>query len=656
MSAPLTPKVIDMAGRAVEPADVPEIVGYLRGCLLAQVRPDGSVRPLRFSAKELDHLQKVGRGHRAQATAGVCLAFATDGDEVSVDIEVLFDLGHDAQIVHEVRQGAREAVDPEAGLVDSVTLEVAGVHSVATVESGTLTFSFHNPGHETVEGRIWLPYIMAVSVDHLRSNGSLAPAAPRPLMVALGDSITQGFVAGASAQTWPVLLSQDLGLDLLNQGVAGHIFDEGSLRRVKRLQEAAPRLVTVAYGTNDWARLASPKKIKRRARAYLERVRDLFGATARIYVISPIWRADAARASASGRPLAWVGGVLRQVCEDLGLRFVDGFDLVPHDSAYLGDMRLHPNAEGCRAMAGSLVDRIDEDRLNERAVDPVTGLGTAAAAADVQSLGRDGAPGGHPAFDALVRTIWRLRQDDGCPWDREQTHASIARNMVEEAYEALEAIESGETGPLVEELGDVLMQVVLQAQIAADAGEFDVDDVVAALDEKLVRRHPHVFGDLSAEDPDAVLDIWESVKDGERSQKDAGLLDSVPRSLPSLMECQKISKRAARAGFDWPDTAAVWDKVAEERAEFEAEEPGSEAAAMEFGDLLFALVNVARKEGIDAEAALRASDAKFRRRWAFVEARCAEEGTGPAELSHERLEELWSLAKDGEGASAPGVE
>ncbi len=213
-----------------------------------------------------------------------------------------------------------------------------------------------------------------------------------------------------------------------------------------------------------------------------------------------------------------------------------------------------------------------------------------------------------------MRTIWRLRQPDGCPWDREQTHGSIQRNMVEEAYEAVDAIDGGDPRHLAEELGDVLMQVLLHAQIADDAGAFSIDDVVAGLDEKLVRRHPHVFGDAAAADEGEVLAIWEQVKDAEREDAEQGLLDSVPRSLPALMECQKVSKRAARAGFDWPSADAVWDKVAEERAEFEAEEPGGEAAELEFGDVLFALVNVARKGGVDAERALRRSTAKFRRR------------------------------------------
>ena len=271
--------------------------------------------------------------------------------------------------------------------------------------------------------------------------------------------------------------------------------------------------------------------------------------------------------------------------------------------------------------------------------------------ADEQTLARDGAPGTHPEFDRLVRTIWRLRQADGCPWDKVQTHDSIARNMIEEAYETLDAIEQGSDAHLLEELGDVMMQVLLHAQIGADEGSFGIDDVCRTLNEKLVRRHPHVFGELGADSPDEVLDIWESIKAGERQaagERDherPGLLDSVPRSLPALMQCQKISKRAARAGFEWDTVEDVWDKVAEERAEFLAEPRGSEAAEMEFGDLLFALVNVARHEGIDAEAALRASNDKFRRRWGAMEAHAAREGIDLEGLSTAELNRIWDAVK-----------
>ena len=271
---------------------------------------------------------------------------------------------------------------------------------------------------------------------------------------------------------------------------------------------------------------------------------------------------------------------------------------------------------------------------------------------DAENAARPDAPTTHPEFDRLVRTMWRLRQPDGCPWDREQTHRSITKNMVEEAYEAVEAIEADDAEHLVEELGDVLEQVVLHAQIAADEGAFTIDDVVHGLNEKLVRRHPHVFGEhAAAGDGGEVQDIWDEVKAAERAaagEKDVrpqGLLDSVPRSLPALMQCQKISKRAAKAGFEWPDETGVWEKVAEERAELEREALGSPERAAEFGDLLFALVNVARWEGIDAEEALAGANRKFRNRWARMEALAAEAGLDLEELDTDVMNELWDRAK-----------
>lgn len=282
----------------------------------------------------------------------------------------------------------------------------------------------------------------------------------------------------------------------------------------------------------------------------------------------------------------------------------------------------------------------------------------------------------HPDFDAFVATIARLRAPDGCPWDREQTHQSIAHNMIEEAYEAVDAIESGDAGHLREELGDVLLQVVLQAQIAADAGEFTIDDVCRDINEKMVRRHPHVFGDATAETAKDTSEIWARVKMEERKAAQAaaaahdgaeasgnaaddaaapvgdasvlagkpeGLLDGVPTSFPALMQAQKISRKAVAAGFEWPDEEGVWEKVAEEVEEFKSAAP--EDAELEFGDVLFSLVNVARWRGIDAENALRATCAKFRRRWAFIEGAAWAQGKDAADLTTEEQEAFWQEAK-----------
>ena len=283
----------------------------------------------------------------------------------------------------------------------------------------------------------------------------------------------------------------------------------------------------------------------------------------------------------------------------------------------------------------------------------------------------------HPAFDSFVRTVAKLRDpDEGCPWNCAQTHASIGDYMIEEAYEALDAIQAADADHLREELGDVLLQVVLQSQIAADAGEFTIDDVCAGVDGKMIRRHPHVFGDVRAENSNEVAELWEQVKLAEKpagGNAREGLLDAVPTHFPALLQCQKISRKAAAAGFEWDTVDDVWDKVAEERAELEAayavapktpdgkvlregelDESRSGSAThpaavsdveMEFGDLLFALVNVARKMGIDAESALRASNAKFRRRFAEIEKAAWEQGREVADLTLDEMEQAWQAAK-----------
>ena len=263
------------------------------------------------------------------------------------------------------------------------------------------------------------------------------------------------------------------------------------------------------------------------------------------------------------------------------------------------------------------------------------------------------------AFAAFADTIAALRAPDGCPWDREQTHDSIAHNMIEEAYEAVDAIEKRDLKHLREELGDVLLQVVLQSQIAADAGEFDVADVCQDVNEKMIRRHPHVFGSAHASSANEVLDIWDKVKIGERNAaneglldkeaKPEGLLDSVPVSFPALMQASKISRKAVSAGFEWDTVDDVWAKVEEEIAEFKqaCAEGDPTSKELEFGDVLFTLVNVARKEKIDPETALRATCRKFRDRWAFMEGAAWALGKHIEDLSMDELQELWDQAKRG---------
>lgn len=263
------------------------------------------------------------------------------------------------------------------------------------------------------------------------------------------------------------------------------------------------------------------------------------------------------------------------------------------------------------------------------------------------------APLAGETFAAFVDTIAALRAPNGCPWDREQTHESIARNMIEEAYEAVDAIEQHDAAHLREELGDVLLQVVLQSQIAADAGEFTVADVCRDVNAKMIRRHPHVFGEASAGSAEEVLSIWDNVKLAEKSAADAqaeepeGLLDSVPVSFPALLQAYKISRKAVAAGFEWDTVEDVWAKVEEEIAEFKQAccFDDAQAKELEFGDVLFSLVNVARKEGIDAETALRATCRKFRERWAFMEGAAWGQGKRIEELDMDEMQQLWDQAK-----------
>jgi len=254
-------------------------------------------------------------------------------------------------------------------------------------------------------------------------------------------------------------------------------------------------------------------------------------------------------------------------------------------------------------------------------------------------------------FQQFVALIARLRAPGGCPWDREQTHHSLKPMTIEEAYEVLEAIEDGDDGHLAGELGDLLLQVVFHAQIAADEGRFAIGDVIRSVSDKMVRRHPHVFGDQGASSSGEVLRNWEAIKRAEQKERgeaaSASMLDSVSRRLPAVMEAYQMATKASRVGFDWPDTGGVLDKVEEELGEVrEAVARGdARAAAAEVGDLLFAAVNLARLLGEDPESALKAANRKFRRRFRYVEERLRERGLSPAESTLGEMESLWTEAK-----------
>ena len=250
-------------------------------------------------------------------------------------------------------------------------------------------------------------------------------------------------------------------------------------------------------------------------------------------------------------------------------------------------------------------------------------------------------------FQSLIDIVARLRGPGGCPWDAEQTHESLKRNLLEECYETLEAIDGGEPLELADELGDILVQVAFHADIARDAGEFDIADVLTAINRKLIRRHPHVFADGSASDARQVERNWEQLKAEERRQAgkpEPSAMDSVPAALPALSAAQLIQDRAARFGFDWDDAGGVLDKLVEEIGEFR--EAATDAERLdEFGDVLFALVNVARWSGIQAEDALRQANAKFRNRYRVMERLASERGQDFAKLSLDEKEALWQEAK-----------
>ena len=243
---------------------------------------------------------------------------------------------------------------------------------------------------------------------------------------------------------------------------------------------------------------------------------------------------------------------------------------------------------------------------------------------------------------ALIEVVRRLRAPDGCPWDREQTHASLRATMLEEAYEVLEAIDELSMPKLREELGDVLLQVLMQSAIADEAGDFTLGDVAEAVREKLVRRHPHVFGSTVVSGSDEVVRNWEAIKAKEYGRESA--LDGVQRSLPALQWAWSLQRRAANVGFDWPDVEGALDKIREELEELRQASTVEEQEA-EFGDLLFTMVNVARKLGINPEDALRGSTGRFEARFRIMEQAARAEGRALKDLPIDELDRYWEAAK-----------
>ncbi len=253
-------------------------------------------------------------------------------------------------------------------------------------------------------------------------------------------------------------------------------------------------------------------------------------------------------------------------------------------------------------------------------------------------------------FSELVRVMARLRAPGGCPWDRKQTFDTIKSYTLEETYEVMDAIDRRDWPGLTEELGDLLLQPVFLAEMAAEKGLFTISDSLDAINEKLVRRHPHVFGDASAETAEDVKQRWEEIKKWEKAEQgsEAGsVLDAVPRNLPALVEAEKIGNTAARVGFEWPEVSGVLEKLQEEAAELASATESTDSAHIEheIGDLLFTLVNLARFLKVDPEQALRKTNGRFRKRFAHVETEIAA-GSGTLESAAlERMEELWQEAK-----------
>lgn len=250
------------------------------------------------------------------------------------------------------------------------------------------------------------------------------------------------------------------------------------------------------------------------------------------------------------------------------------------------------------------------------------------------------------SFESFVEIVAHLRAPDGCPWDKEQTHDSLRKHLLEESYEAITAIDSGDFADMREEFGDLLLQIVLQSQIAGEEKQFNINQVIQGIHAKIVRRHPHVFGELKLEGVEGVLANWEKLKEKERSDKkeDKGLLDGVPVALPALSQAQEYQDRAARVGFDWPEIEGVLDKVKEEIEEIKKAETNFELAS-EIGDLFFALVNVARWKNVDAESALHGTNLKFKNRFAYVEQGARKQGRNLSELSLEEMDAFWNDAK-----------
>lgn len=343
----------------------------------------------------------------------------------------------------------------------------------------------------------------------------------------------------------------------------------------------------------------------------------------------------------------------RLVASDLKLALMDALD-DDYEIYFLRNLGL-PDEE-CRPLKLYELDRqANIDHLTSIFVPPLTEKAALPAAeiskqaADLTNEADDIA--GESYYDdvdiqPLVDVMKVLREPGGCPWDREQTHASIRGNMIEEVYEFLEAVDNDDTDGMREELGDVLMQVVFHARMAEEAGRFDLQDVIDEVTDKLIRRHPHVFGDVTVENSAEVLQNWDQIKKQEKTER-THVLDGIAQGLPALLRAYKLQGKAAKVGFDWQDKAAVWAKVEEEIAELqEALQAGAhQAAEAELGDLLFAIVNYARHNKIEPETALNGTNNRFAKRFAYVEKQVQASKRNWQDFTLEELDAFWKEAK-----------
>lgn len=256
------------------------------------------------------------------------------------------------------------------------------------------------------------------------------------------------------------------------------------------------------------------------------------------------------------------------------------------------------------------------------------------------------------SFDDLVHLMTRLRGPDGCPWDRKQTLPDLKAYVIEEAYEVVDAIDRNDRAALLEEIGDFLLQAVFITELTREEGTFDVYDSITAIHDKLVRRHPHVFGDVDAKDAEQVLVNWEKLKQDERKAENKSLLAGIPQSMPALLKASRLTEKAARVGFDWRRTEDVFDKVDEEIAELREAVASGDVSHVheEIGDLLFTIANIARKVNVNPEEALQSTNRKFMRRFESMEARVRERDQNLDQLELEEMDKLWDEAKAAERA------